>query len=165
MQSPSDERWYRQGWPWFLLLLPAAVVVASFVTLWIALDNPQSTVRDDYYRHGLALNRRIEQAEAARARGLRAELEVARDGSLTLHVTPFEGLPEALELALVHPTDGTQDRTLRLTRQAPGRYGGRLAEVPGGKRYLRLAEPAGGAAWALQGTLGGSRTQLTPSSD
>ena len=28
--------WYRQGWPWFLILLPATVVVACFITLYLA---------------------------------------------------------------------------------------------------------------------------------
>lgn len=34
----TDSRpWYRQFWPWFLILLPATSVVFSFVTLYIAL--------------------------------------------------------------------------------------------------------------------------------
>lgn len=34
----TDSRpWYRQFWPWFLILLPATSVVFSFATLYIAL--------------------------------------------------------------------------------------------------------------------------------
>ncbi len=31
--------WYRQFWPWFLIALPLTSVVASFVTLWIAVTD------------------------------------------------------------------------------------------------------------------------------
>jgi hypothetical protein len=37
MTDSSENRpWYVQFWPWFLILLPAAAVVASIVTLIIA---------------------------------------------------------------------------------------------------------------------------------
>jgi hypothetical protein len=31
--------WYKQFWPWFLISLPAAVVVASMFTIKIAIDS------------------------------------------------------------------------------------------------------------------------------
>jgi len=43
--------WYKQFWPWFIIALPASVVVASFVTLWLAISNPDHlVVNDDEYR-------------------------------------------------------------------------------------------------------------------
>ena len=39
--------WYRQFWPWFIIALPASAVVASFITLWIAISNPDQVVVDD----------------------------------------------------------------------------------------------------------------------
>lgn len=43
--------WYKQFWPWFIIALPASVVVASFVTLWLALSNPDPlVVEDDEYQ-------------------------------------------------------------------------------------------------------------------
>ena len=39
--------WYRQFWPWFIIALPASVVIASFVTLWLAISNPDHLVVDD----------------------------------------------------------------------------------------------------------------------
>jgi hypothetical protein len=39
--------WYRQFWPWFIIALPATVVVASFFTLWIAISNPDHLVVSD----------------------------------------------------------------------------------------------------------------------
>ena len=31
--------WYKQFWPWFLISLPASVVVASMFTISIAVEN------------------------------------------------------------------------------------------------------------------------------
>jgi len=39
--------WYRQFWPWFIIALPASVVVASFVTLWLAISHPDHLVVDE----------------------------------------------------------------------------------------------------------------------
>ena len=39
--------WYRQFWPWFIIALPAAAVIASFFTLWLAISNPDYIVVDE----------------------------------------------------------------------------------------------------------------------
>ena len=39
--------WYRQFWPWFIIALPASAVIASFITLWIAISNPDGMVLTD----------------------------------------------------------------------------------------------------------------------
>ena len=44
------EPWYKQFWPWFIIALPASVVIASFFTLYLAVSNPdQLIVTDDEY--------------------------------------------------------------------------------------------------------------------
>ncbi|NND59665.1 MAG: hypothetical protein HKN49_05295 [Gammaproteobacteria bacterium] len=30
--------WYRQFWPWFVIALPATVVIASMITIWLAIE-------------------------------------------------------------------------------------------------------------------------------
>ena len=42
-----DLPWYKQFWPWFIIALPTAAVVASFFTLWLAVSNPDHLVVDD----------------------------------------------------------------------------------------------------------------------
>lgn len=39
--------WYKQFWPWFIIALPASVVIASFFTLWLAISNPDHLVVDE----------------------------------------------------------------------------------------------------------------------
>ena len=45
------EPWYKQFWPWFIIALPASVVIASFFTLYLAISNPDHLVvtDDEYY--------------------------------------------------------------------------------------------------------------------
>jgi hypothetical protein len=38
---------------------PALVVVASFVTLWLALRTPDPVVESDYYRRGIEINKAL----------------------------------------------------------------------------------------------------------
>ena len=66
--------WFKQFWPWFIIALPAAAVIASFVTLWLAISNPdQVIVTDDEYRQlkgelkAQPAAKDKEQAEAAEA--------------------------------------------------------------------------------------------------
>jgi hypothetical protein len=42
--------WYRQLWPWLLMLPPAAAVFGGFLTLYLALATPDPLVRDDCAR-------------------------------------------------------------------------------------------------------------------
>ena len=46
-----DVPWYRQFWPWFIIALPASAVIASFISLWLAISNPDHLiVTDDEYQ-------------------------------------------------------------------------------------------------------------------
>ena len=46
-EAEKNLPWYKQFWPWFIIALPASVAVASFVTLWIAISNPDHLVVDE----------------------------------------------------------------------------------------------------------------------
>lgn len=39
--------WYREPWPWIIIGLLGSVMVASGVTLWIAIANPDALVVDE----------------------------------------------------------------------------------------------------------------------
>jgi hypothetical protein len=80
------EPWYKQGWPWLLISLPASAVVGGIITIFLAVNSPNAMVVDDYYKEGLAINEKKQrQANAARMalRGL-----LRHDGSqLTLSLS------------------------------------------------------------------------------
>jgi hypothetical protein len=58
--SPAQATpWWRFPLVWMVWGGPALVVVASFVTLWLAIRTPDPVVDEDYYRHGIEINRTL----------------------------------------------------------------------------------------------------------
>ena len=64
--------WYREPWPWLIMLGPAVVIVAGVITTVIAFKTSDGLVADDYYKQGLAMNKTL-----ARDRTQRFVLEPA----------------------------------------------------------------------------------------
>lgn len=135
--------WYRQVWPWILILLPASAVIASLVTIYIAVRQPTAMVADDYYKKGLAINRVLKQQRTA------AQLKLQADGNLTgqrdiviLNLSgDLSAFPPLLELSLIHPTLANQDRTVLLSHENQGRYRAQIAQPFSGTRMVQLAPP------------------------
>lgn len=46
--SKIENPWYRQFWPWFLILLPASAVIAGFFTLYLAMQAPDRIIKGEY---------------------------------------------------------------------------------------------------------------------
>ncbi len=55
MNTQTEQPWYRQFYPWMLIALPASAVIAGFVTLYLALTNPDTLVRKDCVRDGATM--------------------------------------------------------------------------------------------------------------
>ena len=51
--------WWRFPLVWMVVGGPGLVVIASFVTLWLALAQPDPVVDADYYRKGVEINRTL----------------------------------------------------------------------------------------------------------
>lgn len=53
MTRPTDTveqpPWYRQFWPWFLIALPLSAVIASGVTVYLAVSAPDPIIKNDRY--------------------------------------------------------------------------------------------------------------------
>jgi len=49
--------WWRYGHVWLVISGPAIVVVASFITLYLAVVGRDPVLDEDYYRKGLEINR------------------------------------------------------------------------------------------------------------
>ncbi|MDM0014285.1 FixH family protein [Variovorax sp. J22P168] len=54
---PAAAPWWRFPLVWMVIGGPGLVVLASFVTLWLALSRPDPVVEEDYYRKGVELSR------------------------------------------------------------------------------------------------------------
>lgn len=142
--------WHRQFWPWFLIALPACVVVASVLTFFIANRGADDLVVDEYYKDGLAINRRLEKEQRAQALGLAANLHFTGDAvRLTLAGPATDA---ELRLSLAHPLEADRDFTTTLTRTAQGSYRGTLTEPIAPHWYWTL-EPQHEGDWRLRGTV------------
>jgi hypothetical protein len=46
--TPTEIRpWYREPWPWFLIILLSTVVVAGFITAWLAFNGADPLIISD----------------------------------------------------------------------------------------------------------------------
>ncbi|MES2502978.1 MAG: FixH family protein [Pseudomonadota bacterium] len=64
--------WWNFGYVWLLISGPLLVIIASFITLYIAMNNPDPVI-DNYYRKGMEINKtlnaqRDQMAPAVQAR-------------------------------------------------------------------------------------------------
>jgi len=158
--------WYRQFWPWFIILLPASAVVASLYTVSLAVRTTDSLViaADDgvdvVTERILAAERRANELELA------ATLEIdTTSGAITVDVDGSDRVDDRrpLELLFSHPTDARRDRSVALAPAPPLDDGtpvwsGHVADVPLGRWYIVLRE---GDTWRLSGTWnGGQRLNL-----
>lgn len=59
--------WWKFGHVWLVIAGPAVVVVAGFVTLYLALRFPDPVITEDYYRQGLEINQTLANPAASLA--------------------------------------------------------------------------------------------------
>ncbi|EKO3851128.1 FixH family protein [Vibrio harveyi] len=114
--------WYKQFWPWFLIILPLTVVVWTIVTVVVFANNSVSLVAEDYYKKGKGINIDISKMNVARDLGLNAT--VSSDNN-TMVISFNKGeLPHfpALTATFTHRTLPDRDFTKLLTADAKGNY-------------------------------------------
>jgi len=160
---PDIEPWYKQGWPWLLISLPASAVVGGIITIFLAVNSPNALVVDDYYKEGLAINQQKQRQANAGRIGLQGLLR--HDGKrLTLNLSGATAVSEdALTLYIIHSTRSELDRQLTLQRSADGQYAADTDSLVAGTWYLRLQPPDRG--WEIRARIttdGGFQASLTP---
>jgi uncharacterized protein len=146
----DNQPWYKDRWPWFLMAGPAIVVVAGFVTLWLAIESNDGLVTDDYYKQGMTVNQRIHRDHAAANLGLHAD--VMRSGLNVRLLLASQGgttLPDSITLKLAHPTRAGQDQLVKMVLEGQGFYGGRLDTDISGRWLVSIEDPL--SQWRLQG--------------
>ncbi len=76
--TESSGPWWKFGHVWMVVAGPAVVVLASFITLYLAITRPDPVVSEDYYQQGLQINQRLEaQAAASMAPAVQARNHAA----------------------------------------------------------------------------------------
>ena len=144
--------WYKHRWPWILMAGPAVVIVAGFITAWLAIESNDGLVDDNYYKVGLSVNQQLKQKQLAAELNLKADLNIVGAGQsvqLVLNGLPKEALPDVLQLRLVHPTRKGEDQTIMLKRQGQ-MFVAPLTLNPGAGRWnIVIEDPLSG--WRMDG--------------
>jgi hypothetical protein len=147
LRHTTTAPWYRHRWPWILMAGPAIVIVAGFITAWLAIKSYDGLVEDNYYKVGLAVNQQLKQKQLAAELNLKADLSFAEPGNqirVVLSGLPAAAWPDTLQLKLVHPTRKGEDQSLLLQREGKP-FVGRLPAAPSSGRWnVVLEDPIAG---------------------
>jgi hypothetical protein len=160
----AEKSWRREPWPWLLASGPLLVVVASFVSAWIAIKSSDGLVSEDAYREGLAVQETISRSEKATALGLVAHVRVTSDtlrvrlssratGAGSSNVSNDQlasESPSALRVTISHPTRAGLDQTKLLQRDGAG-YSGSF-RLPAAGHWLVLIEDDANT-WRMMGSV------------
>ena len=73
----SNAPWWKFGHVWLVASGPAIVVVASFITLYLAITRPDPVVSEDYYQKGIDINKSLRAPAASLAPALQARNHAA----------------------------------------------------------------------------------------
>lgn len=84
-QPEISPPWWKFGHVWLILAGPVVVIVAGFVTLWLAVHNPETMVAEDYYRQGIEINKTLEASEKSMSPAIKGRNHAA---------TPSKDQPE-----------------------------------------------------------------------
>jgi len=129
MKREDTLPWYQQFWPWFIIALPAAAVVAGLSTLWIALQTGDSLVMRSDDGVNTATERIIAAERQAAQYGLVATVTLdAQTNAVLVSITASDAtdLADTLELYMRHPTMASRDVPITLRRALPDASGNPL---------------------------------------
>jgi len=151
VQDFEAKPWYRQAWPWLLMLMPAVAVIGGAITIYLAINSNHALVVGEYWREGKAINHSL--AKEAHARALGLELRMIKDGSdLRLQLLAMgqegQGL-HPIRVQWIHPTLSGRDKMAVAQPIGGGYYRIANFEWPTEGHWQLMAEDAGGA-WRLK---------------
>lgn len=147
--SKNLEPWYKQGWPWFLIAIPATSVIVGVSFLTVAIKTWDGLVVDDYYKEGRAIVQTIGRIELAKELGLSAQMKIRPESvRIDLSASNIENLPETIRLLISHPTRGGSDQALVLSGPG-GVFEGAITPLSNG-RWLFLIEDES-RSWRMNG--------------
>lgn len=162
----DTQPWYRQGWPWLLIALPASAVIGGILTIIIAVNSPNALVVDDYYKAGLAINQQKHRAQRAEDMQLTGLLRGDK-GLVSVTLDTRQPVDEdTLTLQIIHATRSDLDLTLTLQRAADGGYHAELPPLQSGNWYMKLRNPDN--TWEIHARAvidGAFQTHLTTDED
>lgn len=133
--------WFREPWVWLIIALPASAVLGGIVTIWLAVVSDDGLVEDDYYKHGLEINKKLDRDKAAIKYDLVANLVIS-EGQNRIQIS-FDAndkfvSPSSIKISFLHPTMKGQDQVLILRADGKDIYAGALPSLINSHWYLQI---------------------------
>jgi hypothetical protein len=138
MQSDIPKVWYKQFWPWFLIIVPLTSMVLSFTMMNLAFTGKDSMVIDDYYKEGRVINLKIKKLQQAKILNISTKTQVFADYVEVIFISGEPENGEALILDFYHSTQKFKDFSVTVLRDANGVYRAPLTDDTLGKWQLSL---------------------------
>ena len=76
MEKLDTKPWWCYGYVWLIVGGPLVVVIASFITLYLAITRPDAVI-DDYYRKGMEINKTLKAERDSMAPAMAARNHAA----------------------------------------------------------------------------------------
>ncbi|HEY5716030.1 MAG TPA: FixH family protein [Psychromonas sp.] len=149
MKNTNNKVWFKQFWPWFLIILPLCAVIGGVSTVIIATDNKPDMVEDDYYAKGKAINKDLTLIKNAQAKNISAFITQSGN-ELIINLRGVQD-KSSIHLFLFHSTLSKRDLSQLLTADGNGNYRYRTDQPLAGKWQIRI-EPFD-KSWRLQNTV------------
>jgi hypothetical protein len=118
--------------------------------VFIANEGADDLVVDEYYKDGLAINRKLEKLDRAQQLGITASLSISGSDIIVKPGGPVHA--EQLKLTLSHPLESDRDFDIFINQSVPGEYRGRLPANVAPRWHWALQLP-GDNGWRLDGSL------------
>ncbi len=132
-----NKPWYRQRWPWLLMLGPSVVIIGGVITAWLAIKSADDLVADDYYQEGLTVNKMLQRDQLAALRQYQAIATFADDNRhLNLVLSGSGSLPNKLIVELIHPSRAGKDQVVVLQPTRSGFYEGEIVTPQPGQWHV-----------------------------
>lgn len=61
MNTKDTKPWWHYGYVWLIIAGPLLVIIAGFITLYLAISRPDPVVDEDYYRKGIEINKTLNE--------------------------------------------------------------------------------------------------------
>lgn len=151
MQIEDEQPWYKQFWPWALMVMPATAVVAGLYTYSLAASTSSGLVVDDYYKEGKAINRSLERGKHARELGLSAAMSVHGNAVRLVLGNPRIQGEQQLQLKFSHATIPGRDQTIAVHKAEAGVWTGQIQTLAAGKWFVDLLPLDN--SWRLAGSM------------
>lgn len=77
MQELDTKTWWHYGYVWFLIAGPLLVIIAGVITAYIAVHSPDPVIDQNYYQHGLDINKTLKAQQDSLAPAIQARNHAA----------------------------------------------------------------------------------------